>query len=91
MRLPLFDLSPVLAAEDEAGRAVAVSAGGYTRVVRLTREPVAVTLPIGPVGIVSFSNLNADMIGIGALTLAGTARMPELPAGRVMEVEVIAQ
>ena len=75
----------------DTARVVEVSAGGYTRVVRLTRLPVSVTLPIGPVGSVAIRNLGAEAVGIGALTLEGPVRLPDLPAAAGVEVGVIAQ
>ena len=88
IRIPLIDLS---AAPSERGRAVQVSAGGYTRLIRLSRTPVTVTLPVGPVGTVSFQTASTDGVGIGAMTLTGLARLPALPAGATLEVGVIAQ
>ena len=90
VRLPIFDLSPSLSAEP-GGRVVEVSSGGYTRFVRLGRQPLSVTLPMGPVGSVSFRNLSPDAVGIGALTLAGPVRLPDLAAAGTMDVGVIAQ
>ena len=91
VRLPLFDLSPTLPSGQDAGRSIEISSGGYTRLVRLTRQPVAVMLPIGRVGSVSLRSTGADAIDIGALTLAGPVRLPDLPAGQMMEVGVVAQ
>lgn len=91
VRLPLFDLSPSLPADAAAGRAIEVSTGGYTRFVRLTRQPLTVTLPIGPVGTVAFRNASGDVIDIGALTLEGPVKLPDLGTGGVMTVGVIAQ
>lgn len=91
VRLPLFDFGADPAAAPDAARIVEVSAAGYTRVIRLTRLPVAVTLPIGPVGSVSIRNLGAGTVGIGALTLDGPVRLPDLPAAAGLEVGVIAQ
>ena len=88
IRMPLIDLS---AAAADAGRTVQVSAGGYVRVVHLTRTPVTLTLPIGPVGTVLFQTSSPDGVGIGAMTLAGLERLPALPSGATLEVGVIAQ
>lgn len=91
VRLPLFDLSPTLPGDDGAGRGIEVSSGGYTRFILLTRQPLTITLPISRIGAVSFRNANAEMIDIGALTLTGPVRLPDLPAGQLMDVGVIAQ
>ncbi len=92
-RLPLFDAGPVDAnALDAAGtRSVQVSAGGYTSLVRLTRQPVVVTLPIGPVGSVLFRTAGGGEVAIGALTLDGPVRFPTLQVGQQLDVGVIAQ
>ena len=91
VRLPLFDSGPFAAAGRESIHAVQVSSGGYTRVVELTEQPVSVTLPIGPVGTVAMRNLSGEAVGIGALTLAGPVRLPDLAASGTLEVGVIAQ
>ena len=61
------------------------------RVVRLSHTPVTLTLPIGPVATVSFQTSSADGVGIGAMTLAGLQRLPDLPQGATLQVGVIAQ
>jgi hypothetical protein len=86
--LPLLDDSPVL---QGGGHAVQVSAGGYTRLLMLTREPTVVTVPVGSVGTVSFSTPETTGVGIVGLTLSGPVRLPELQAGQVFSVGVIAQ
>ena len=91
VRLPLFDFGLTPDDAPDPARIVEVSAGGYTRVVRLTRLPVTLTVPIGPVGTVSFRNLSAGSVDIGALTLAGPVRLPDLPAASGLDVGVIAQ
>ncbi len=93
VQMPLFDAGLATGADALAGRAVEVSSGGYTRVVHLTREPVVVTLPIGRVGTVSFRTVGhaADALGIGALTLSGPVRLPDLSAGQQLDVGVVAQ
>ncbi len=88
VRMPLIDLT---AAPAEQGHTVQVSAGGYTRAVQLSRVPVTLTLPVGPVGTVSFQTRSADEVGIGAMTLAGLARLPTLSNGATLAVGVIAQ
>lgn len=88
VRMPLVDLSATAA---DAGRAVRVSAGGYTRIVQLGRQPVVVTLPIGPAGSVSFETESADGVSIGAISLSGLIRLPDLAAGQGMDVGIIAQ
>jgi hypothetical protein len=88
IHMPLLDLSPSL---PDGGRLVRVSASGYTRLVRLSRVPVSVTLPIGPVGTVSFQTIDGQGVDIGTVTLAGLMRLPDLPAGARMDVGVIAQ
>jgi hypothetical protein len=90
VHLPVLDVSPVLAA-GAAGHSVVVSAGGYTRLVRLTREPVTLTLPIAVAGIITFRSTDGDPVSIGALTLAGPVRLPELQSGQSMSVAVLAQ
>lgn len=91
VRLPLFDSGPEPADAPDTARAVQVSAGGYTRIIHLTRLPVSVTLPIGPVGAVSLRNLGSASVGIGALTLDGPVQLPELPPAAGLEVGVVAQ
>ena len=88
IRMPLIDMSPAPADE---GRTVQVSASGYVRVVQLSHTPVTLTLPIGPVGTVSFQTFSTDGVGIGAMTLAGLQRLPALPSGATLQVGVIAQ
>jgi hypothetical protein len=88
IQMPLIDLGT--AATDQ-GRMVRVSAAGYTRLVKLSRTPVTLTLPVGPVGTVSFQTSSADGVDIGTVTLAGPTRLPDLPAGDTLEVGVIAQ
>ncbi len=90
VQLPLFDAGP-MAGIAGLGRAVQVSAGGYTRLVHLTRQPMIVTLPISRVGTVTFEAAGAESVGIGAITLSGPVRLPDLPAGQVLQVGVIAQ
>jgi hypothetical protein len=90
VHLPVLDVSPVLAA-GETGHSVEVSAGGYTRVVRLTRQPVTLTLPIAAAGTVTFRSEGPDAVSIGALTLAGPIRLPVLQSGQNLHVGVLAQ
>lgn len=89
VRLPLFDASPGL--DDAPGRAVVVSSGGYTRMVRLGRAPIVLTLPIARVGTVSFHGLDAAPVTIGAVTLDGPMTLPSLSGGQVLNVGVVAQ
>ncbi len=91
VRLPLFDSGPFDGGGTQAGHMIQVSAAGYTRVVELTAQPVSVTLPIAQVGTVTFRNLGGGPVGIGALTLAGPVRLPDLTEAGMMEVGVIAQ
>ena len=91
VRLPLFDFAPPADDAADAARLIEVSASGYTRVVSLARLPVAVTLPIGPVGVVSLRNLGTGTVDIGAVTLTGPVRLPDLPAASGLDVGVIAQ
>lgn len=86
VRMPLVDETA-----GNAGHNVVLSTAGYTRVVQLTRTPVAVALPVGPGGEVSFSTPDADAVGIGALGLSGPVRLPDLARGDVLSVEVVAQ
>ena len=90
VHLPVLDVSPALAVGD-AGRSVEVSSGGYTRLVRLTRQPVTLTLPIAVAGAVTFRTTGADSVSIGALTLAGPVRLPDLQGGETLHVGVLAQ
>ncbi len=83
--LPLFDAGPL-----SAGHAVIVSTGGYTRMVRLGRAPVALILPIARVGTVTFRALDAPVI-VGALTLSGPVTLPSLAGGEGLNVGVVAQ
>lgn len=89
VRLPLVDAGA--APSDGAGRAVTVSAGGYTTLVRLGRQPVIVAVPIGPVGEIAFTTPDQGGVGIGALTLSGLVRLPDIRPGQVIDVGVIAQ
>ena len=91
VRLPLFDPGPVALAASGEMHVIEVSSGGYTRVVELAGQPRSVTLPIGPVAQVTFRNLGTAATGLGALTLAGPVRLPDLPAGGAIDVGVIAQ
>jgi hypothetical protein len=86
MHVPIVDAS-----DSTADRVIEVSSAGYTTLVHVTRQPVTVTLPVGPVGTISFRTASPDGVGIGLLTLAGPVRLPDLPAGQRMEVGVIAQ
>ena len=90
VHLPVLDVSPVAAAGD-AGRSVEVSSGGYTRLVRLTRQPITLTLPIAIAGTVTFRTADAASVSIGALTLAGPVRLPDLQSGESLRVGVLAQ
>ena len=87
IRMPVFDAQP----DPSAARIVRVSAGGYATTVQLSAQPVPVTLPIGPVGTVQFAAARAGAVAVGALTLDGAVRFPDLPAGQMLEVGVIAQ
>ena len=98
VQMPLFDAG--LSAPDgtDSGRAVLVSSGGYSRLVRIGRQPVMVTLPIDRVGTVTFQvpgreagALPAGGLGIGAITATGPVRFPDLRQGEALEVGVIAQ
>ncbi len=98
VQMPLFDAG--LSAPDgtDNGRAVLVSSGGYTRLVRIGRQPVIVTLPIDRVGTVTFQvpareagALPASGLGIGAITATGPVRFPDLGQGEALEIGVIAQ
>ena len=87
-RLPLLDDSPTLPGGSQM---IQVSAGGYTRQILLTREPQAVTVPVGPAGAISFSTPETTSVGIVGLTLGGPVRLPDIHAGQVFSVGVIAQ
>jgi hypothetical protein len=90
VHLPVLDVSPVLETGN-LGHTIEVSAGGYTRLVRLSREPVTLTLPIGVAGTVSFRTEGGDPVSIAAITLSGPVRLPDLPSGQVLSVGVLAQ
>jgi hypothetical protein len=90
VHLPVLDVSPVLAAGD-SGHSVVVSSGGYTRLVRLTREPTTLTLPIAAAGTITFQSTAGDPVSIGALTLSGPVRLPSLPSGQSISVAVLVQ
>lgn len=90
VRLPLFDASPGMSTA-QGEHAVVVSSGGYTRLVRLGRAPVVLTLPIARVGTVSFRSLDAGPVTVGAVTLNGPMTLPSLIGGQVLDVGVVAQ
>lgn len=89
VRMPLVDAGTT----DETGpsHGVVVSTAGYSTLVQLTHSPIAVPLPVGPTGEVSFSTTDPDGVGIGALGLSGPVRLPDLAPGNVLSVGVIAQ
>ena len=87
-QLPLMDVSPVL---QGPGHVVEVSSAGYTRQVLLTRDPVVVTLPVAGAGTISFSTAETGGVGILSQTLSGPVQLPDLQAGHVFSVGVIAQ
>ncbi len=98
VQMPLFDAGSSAPDGTDTGRAVLVSSGGYSRLVRIGRQPVVVTLPIDRVGTVSFrvparevAALPASGLGIGALTSTGPVQLPDLAEGQELEVEVVAQ
>jgi hypothetical protein len=57
----------------------------------LTREPVTVTIPIGPVGSVALTTAEQTGVRIEGLTLSGPVLFPQLQAGQVLTVGLIAQ
>ncbi len=87
VRMPVFDAQP----DPSAMRAVRVSAGGYATTVMLSARPVPVTLPVGPAATVLFSATGAGAVAVGALTLNGPVRFPDVAAGQTLAVGVIAQ
>jgi hypothetical protein len=87
-RLPLLDDSATLPG---GGHLVQISAGGYTRQVLLTRQPQLVTVPVGAAGTISFSTPETSAVGIVGLSLSGPVRLPDLRAGQMISVGVIAQ
>ncbi len=98
VQMPLFDAGLSAPDGSDAGRSVLVSSGGYSRLVRIGRQPVVVTLPIDRVGTVLFrvppregGALPATGLGIGAITATGPVRLPDLGQGDQLEVGVIAQ
>ena len=90
VRMPLFDAGPA-ATDGIAGASVMVSSGGYSRMVRLGRQPTLVTLPIDRVGTVAFRVAGGDPVGIGALTISGPVSLPPLASGQELDVGVVAQ
>jgi hypothetical protein len=93
VQLPLFDAGASLPDGSDAGRAVLVSSGGFSRIVHLGRQPVVVTLPIDRAGTVAFKVApnTGGVIGIGALTADGPVTLPDLTHGQELDVGVIAQ
>ncbi|MBE7212596.1 MAG: hypothetical protein INR65_16375 [Gluconacetobacter diazotrophicus] len=92
--LPLFDAGMATPAAGAGGPAVTVSTAGFSRVVPLTRQPVPVVLPIDRVGTVTFqvaSAAKAGPVGLGALTVTGPVRLPDMARGDVLSVGVMAQ
>ncbi len=88
VQLPLLDIN---AADPAAGQNLEVSSGGYTRLVHLGPQPLAVTLPISSVGTVSFRSPAGAASGLVALTLTGPVPLPYMKAGQRLDVGVIAQ
>lgn len=95
VQLPLFDAGMSAPGDALTGRMVEVSSGGYTRLVRLSRQPVLVTLPIDRVGTVSFripaNDTGSEALGIGAFTLTGPMHLPDISQGQELDVGVVAQ
>lgn len=91
VRLPLFDFAPPADDAIDMARVIEVSAAGYTRAVPLGRLPVAVTLPIAKMGTVALRNPGGGTVAVGAVTLTGPVRLPDLPSAAVLDVGVIAQ
>lgn len=95
VQLPLFDAGMSTPGAALTGRLVEVSSGGYTRLIRLSRQPVVVTLPIDRVGTVSFripaNDAGGVALDIGALTLTGPMQLPDLSQGQELDVGVVAQ
>ena len=90
VRMPLVDAS-VAGQGGQSAHAVTLSTAGYTTTVQLTRTPLAVPLPVGPLGTVSFSTPGSDPVGIGMLGLTGPVRLPDLPPGQSLSVGVVVQ
>ena len=98
VQLPLFDAGSALPGAAEAGHVVLVSSAGFSRMVRIGRTPVPVTLPIDRAGTVSFQVAAGEAkmlpdsgLGIGAVTLVGPVPLPHLHAGEQLDVGVVAQ
>ena len=88
VQLPLFER------DGATGAAVEVNANGLSRVIRLTAEPVVLTIPMEQVGSVTFRLLGGALpggVGIGAITLTGPMALPTLAAGQLLQVGVVAQ
>jgi hypothetical protein len=91
VRVPLVDDSADQPTDAGAGRTVEVSSAGYTTLVRLTRQPTIVTLPVGPIGTIQFHTASPDGVAIGTFTLAGPMRLPFMSPRQTLSVGVVAQ
>ncbi|MCQ8277928.1 hypothetical protein NFI95_05650 [Acetobacteraceae bacterium KSS8] len=87
-RLPLFDAGGTMAQGGDAGRSVLVQTAGFSQLVRLGREPVVVTLPIDRAGTIRFSTSAAEPVQIGAITIQGPIRLPEIASRQALDVGV---
>lgn len=92
VRMPLVDVStPDRATGGSPAHDVILSTGGYAVTVHLTRTPLSLALPVTSVGEVVFRTAGPDTVGIGALSLSGPVRLPDLAPGQVLSVGVVAQ
>ena len=92
VRMPLVDVSTLdHATGGPPAHDVILSTGGYAVTVHLTRAPVSLALPITAVGEVTFRTAGPDPVGIGALSLSGPVRLPDLAPGQVLSVGVVVQ
>ncbi len=89
--MPLIDASTPSGQETSPAHTVVIRAGGYTQTVVLTRTPVDVPMPIGPVGEVTFTSSGPGPLNIGMLGLTGQVRLPDMSPGDTLGVGVVAE
>ncbi len=91
VRVPLFER------DGGSGAVVRVDANGLSQIVRLSAQPIVLTVPMAEVGSLRFRLLGASPgaaaggVGIGAITLTGPLALPTLQDGQELDVGVIAQ
>ncbi len=94
-RLRLVGLSLVDASQPDGSgggpaHLVQLEAAGYSVTVQLSRTPIAVALPVGPVGQVTFKAAG-QTVRIGVLGLFGPLTLPDLAAGEALTAGIVAQ